>query len=115
MTVNTMTITKTERIRELNDAFRRTFTGGRVVMTATVQSLPADTVALALTRTQTFNDFTSDCDPYGEHDFGSFESAGEKFFFKIDYYGERMEFGSEDPSDPKKTSRVLTLMLASDY
>jgi hypothetical protein len=25
-------------------------------------------------------------DPYGEHDFGSFELAGEKFFWKIDYY-----------------------------
>jgi uncharacterized protein DUF3768 len=113
--VNTETITKAERIRELNDALRRTFSGGRMVMTTAVQSLPPDTVALALTRTQTFNEFTSDNDPYGEHDFGGFDLAGEKFFWKIDYYDERCEFGSEDPSDPKKTSRVLTLMLASDY
>ena len=28
------------RIRELNDAFRKTFTGGKVVMTASVAELP---------------------------------------------------------------------------
>ena len=31
---------KTARIRELNDAFRRTFAGGKVVMTAGVYALP---------------------------------------------------------------------------
>jgi len=30
----------TERIRELNDAFRTTFSGGKVVMTDTVYELP---------------------------------------------------------------------------
>ena len=54
-------------------------------------------------------------DPHGEHDFGSFELVNRKFFWKIDYYDERCEFGSEDPSDPKLTTRVLTLMLATEY
>jgi hypothetical protein len=54
-------------------------------------------------------------DPYGEHDFGSFEVTGHKFFFKIDAYDIDMRFGSEDPADPTKTTRVLTLMLAEDY
>ena len=106
---------RTTRIRLLNDLLRNTLQGGRVVMTASVQSLPPDVVALALTKMRTFNDFTPDCDPYFEHDFGSFEVAGEKLFFKIDYYSKTMDAGSDDPSDATKTTRVLTLMWAADY
>ena len=35
---------KTARIRELNDAFRRTFAGGKVTMTAGVYVLPDNSV-----------------------------------------------------------------------
>lgn len=103
------------RIRELNDAFRRTFEGGRVVMTAGVAALPESAVAKVLARVRTFDEFNRDNDPHGEHDFGSFECEGEKFFFKLDYYAPDMEHGSEDPSDPKQTTRVLTIMLADEY
>ena len=105
----------TARIRALNDAFRSTFAGGKVFMTASLQAFPTDVVARALDRVRSFNEFTEDNDPHGEHDFGSFEIEGQKFFFKIDYFDQRLEFGSEDPSDPARTARVLTLMLASDY
>jgi Protein of unknown function (DUF3768) len=104
-----------ERIRQLNDNFRMTLSGGRVLMTAAVHSLPDELKALALDCTRNFVGFSKDNDPHGEHDFGSFALAGETFFWKIDYYDECCEFGSEDPSDPSKTTRVLTLMLASDY
>jgi len=63
----------------------------------------------------TFSDFDKENDPYGEHDFGNFTLAGRKFFFKVDYYDSNMEFGSEDPADPSKTTRVLTIMLAEEY
>src|SRR5208282_4350938 len=103
------------RIAQLNDAFRTTFTGGKVMVTASVQALPTDVVAQALGMVRRFNEFNEDNDPHEEHDFGSFELAGQKFFFKIDYYDKDMEHGSEDSADPAKTIRVLTLMLAEDY
>jgi len=105
----------TERIRELNDAFRSTFGGGRVVMTSSVDELPPMVKADALHKVATFAEFTKDNDPHGEHDFGSFELVSRKFFWKIDYYDNDLRCGSEDPADPEKTVRVLTLMLAEDY
>ena len=59
--------------------------------------------------------FTKDNDPHGEHDFGSFEIEGETYFFKLDYYALDMDGGSEDPADPEKTTRVLTIMRADEY
>jgi hypothetical protein len=103
------------RIRVLNDNFRSTFIGGRVVMSSGVAALCLDVKAHAFIRVQAFAEFNADNDPHGEHDFGSFEVAGEKFFWKIDYYDSDMMFGSDDPSDPEKTTRVLTLMLAEEY
>src|ERR1700738_138959 len=104
-----------EMIRELNDRFRTTMTGGRVMMTAGVDALPLDVKAMAIRRVATFSDFTPDNDPHKEHDFGSFTVAGRKFFWKIDAYDKAMEFGTEDPADPSKTTRVLTSMLAEEY
>jgi Protein of unknown function (DUF3768) len=103
------------KIRELNDRFRTTMTGGQVMMTAGVDALPSDVKAMVIRRVATFTDFNADNDPHKEHDFGSFEIAGRKFFFKLDYYDLAMEFGSEDPADPAKTMRVLTIMLAEEY
>jgi hypothetical protein len=105
---------KSRRIRDLNDAFRKSLDPnlGRLVMTSGVSALPSDVRAMAIRETETFDAFSADNDPHGEHDFGSFDLAGHKFFFKIDYYDSTLEFGSEDPA---MTTRVLTLMLAEEY
>jgi len=104
-----------EKIRELNDRFRTTMTGGRVMLTAGVDALPSEIKAMVIRRVATFSNFTLDNDPQKEHDFGSFTLTGRKFFWKIDAYDLNMEFGSEDPADPKKTTRVMTIMLANEY
>jgi hypothetical protein len=104
-----------QNIQQLNDAFRTSMTGGQVMMTAGVDALPSDVTAMVIRRVATFSDFTPDNDPHGEHDFGSFALSGRKFFWKIDYYDAAMEFGSEDPADPSKTTRVMTIMLAEEY
>ena len=106
---------KGKRIAELNDAFRKTGVGGKAMMTASVAALSNEVVACAVATMQTFNDFNEDNDPHEEHDCFIFEVAGERFMWKCDYYDKSMEFGSEDPADPAKTTRVGTLMLASDY
>jgi len=62
-----------------------------------------------------FDNFTPKNDPHGENDFGNFELVGRRFYWKIDLYNSTMDGGSEDPTDPEKTTRVLTLMLAEDY
>jgi hypothetical protein len=108
-------LSKSDRIRVLNDNFRSTFVGGRVVMTEGVDALPIDTKARVILAVQSFSNFTKDNDPHGEHDFGSFSVEGETYFYKIDYYALDMDGGSEDPADPKKTTRVLTIMRADEY
>ncbi|KAF0208352.1 DUF3768 domain-containing protein [Methylocystis rosea] len=105
------------RIRELNDSLRKSVDPklGTFVLTAGVDALPPDIKMMAIRETRTFNDFSEENDPHGEHDFGSFELGGQRFFWKIDYYDPNLEFGSEDPADPTKTTRVLTVILAEEY
>lgn len=105
------------KIAFLNDGLRRTFARGKVVMTAAIAALPEETLARVLERVRHFDEFTSDNDPYGEHDFGSFAFQGlpENVWFKVDYYNNDMSAGSEDPGNPEQTTRVLTVGLMSDY
>jgi len=107
---------KAERIAQLNDEFRKTAgQGDHVYMTQGIQVLPPEDRLLILNLVKTFNNFSEDNDPYGEHDFGAFDHKGERIFWKIDYYDKSMTFGSENPADPEVTERVMTVMLAREY
>ena len=103
------------RIQELNDAFRRSFFGGVVVVTAALESLPVDRRGLILANVRAFDHFTEDDDPHGEHDFGVINEGDIRCLWKIDYYDRDMELMSPDPADPSVTTRVLTVMLADEY
>ncbi len=104
-------------VRTLNDALRTAVVSplGQWVFTRGVHDLGPEFVAQAVGHVRGFDAFTKDNDPYGEHDFGSLNTSGHTVFFKIDYYDQNLEFGSEDPGDPAKCRRVLTVMLASEY
>lgn len=107
---------KTRKIAELNDLCRTALgTAGKVFQTQGICALPEEDQSKIREKVETFNDFTEDNDPYEEHDFGSFVHNGNKIFWKIDYYAPDMRYRSEDPSDPKQTVRVLTIMLAEEY
>lgn len=101
--------TQVSSVATLNDKFRRH--GFDIVFTRGVRALHADEAVLVALRG--YDDFTADNDPYGEHDFGSFELCGKKLFWKMDYYNQGLtEFC--DPTDPK-CRRFITVMLAEEY
>ena len=107
--------TKTARIRALNDELRQNFTEGTAVMTPGIAALGGEAVARIVKTIGVFDDFCHANDPHQEHDFGAFDADGHRVLFKIDYYDLKLEHGSDDPSDPAKTCRVLTIMQASEY
>jgi hypothetical protein len=104
-----------DRIRALNDAFRRSFAGGTVIVTASFNSLSADRRYSVLAKIRAFNNFNEDNGPHGEHDFGLIEDGDVRVFWKIDYYDTDMDLMSPDPADASVTTRVLTVMLAEEY
>lgn len=103
------------RIAALNDILRRSLTGGTLVLTAGVIALGRERQQIILDAIAVFDRFDADTDPYGEHDFGALEAAGERIFFKIDYFDRSLRRASPDPADASVTARVLTVMLAGEY
>jgi len=111
------------RIRALNDQLRCNFATNpaqipgpfKVLFTAGLKALDEAAFTRLVEAVRTFNAFTDDNDPWAEHDFGAIEIAGERYFFKIDYYDRMLSAGSPDAADPAVTVRVLTIMRADEY
>ena len=118
-----MTDDKTTEIRKLNDVCRQQIFVPQwmrpypcqVVHTQGIEGFSEDERYTIYETVGKFSDFSEDNDPHQEHDFGAFDFKGQKIFWKIDYYAHDLQHGSEDPSDPKQTMRVLTILLASEY
>jgi hypothetical protein len=117
-------------VADQNDLFRKALTDpaamsaitvnkeeikGQILITQGIAGEDWAFIAKVKDAVATFNTFTEDNDPYGDHTFGAFEIDGEKLFWKIDLYDENYEYGSEDPSNLEVTRRALTIMLASEY
>lgn len=102
-------------IAGLNDALRRGLCSGRVVLSAGVAALPEGQLRAVLQAVRSYEAFTPDNDPYGEHDFGSFEYVGQRYCWKIDYYDVDCCYCSPDPADPLVTTRVMTIMRSDEH
>ena len=123
---------QTARIARLNDLARRAM-GVACTAVATVgfRSLPEADQSSVRELIETYDAFDEDNDPHGERDFGCVYQLGdgrwtterprsrnderERVFWKLDCYDRDLKYGSEDPADPSKTRRVLTIMLAEEY
>lgn len=104
------------RVAELNDLARTAMgVASRVVQTQGINALPQRIQSHIRELVETFDAFTPGDNPYGERDLGSFDYADMRIIWKIDYYDLAYEMHSEDPADPAKTRRVLTIMLAEEY
>jgi hypothetical protein len=110
-----MTTSTSNKIAELNDQFRKDFSLGIVQFTSLVAAMDVSKRDTLMAKIANYEDFDADSDPWDEHDFGSVVIDGELLFWKIDYYDLELEKHSEDPTDPTKTKRVLTVMFAEEY
>jgi len=109
---------RAQKIAKLNDMFRASMGAygyGKVFQTHGINSLPQSDQSRIRELVETYTDFNEDCDPHGEHDFGSLSHNGHKVFWKIDYYDTAYEYGSDKPEDATVTRRVLTILLADEY
>ena len=116
-------LTRAQAIAAKNDAFRRSlFTGqtqgvptGHVFMTRGIAAKSAAFRCYALRAVALQTTFTEDDDPHAEHDFGAVTIEGQTVWWKIDLYDQSLTYGTDDPLDDIKTSRVLTVLFPSEY
>lgn len=115
-----------QEIAKVNDYFRKRSPFGcycvitqgvRAIMDKyAIEDLTPEKVQEIWNQVRNFNDFNNKNDPWGEHDFGSFVFDGNKYFWKIDYYGDKDYTEGTDIHDSESpVFRVLTLMLAEEY
>ncbi len=115
-------IEQTAAIARQNDQFRAalafgvlTEIPGQILITPGVAELDPAHLALLQLTVAGFAAFTEENDPYGDHSFGAVEVCGTRVFWKIDLYDETYTYGSEEPANPERTRRVLTMLLPAEY
>lgn len=104
-----------DAVRDHNDHFRRSLTGGTLALTASIVELGAEAQARIIEAVRAFDSFDAENDPHREHDFGALDVDGVRVFFKLDYFDLTRSMHSPDPADASGTERVMTIMLAEEY
>jgi hypothetical protein len=102
-------------IANMNDAFRRSLTGGHVVLTPGIRALPRKTQAAIIEQLRAFEGFDADNDPWGYHNGGRFEHGGRTVLWHIDLDERGYYMNQPDPADPTTHHFVLTILLAEEY
>lgn len=110
----------TARIRTLNDAFRQSIgtaaLRGKLYMTAGVAAHGEPFGSKVIAAIKAFDAFTDEIDPHHEHDMVRVTIDDVTVWAKIDYYStDDPDLGSDDPADPIKTERVMTILLPEEY
>ena len=111
----TTDLPRAEAIAVQNDKLRKMGEGGSIMITSNVQRITGFDPAVLAAALANYDGFDADNDPHGERDFGCMTMWGYDLIWKIDYYDKELEFGSDDPADPKLTHRILTAMVAGDW
>ena len=84
-----------QKLARLNDDFRCTLLGRRMLMTAGVAALERRQRLRVMEVIENYSSFTVENDPNGEHDLGFFRIEDQAFFWRIEYY---------DPTFPQRIS-----------
>lgn len=102
-------------IARLNDQLRRTLEGGQVTITKGIAALPREQFNAIMAAVRSFEAFSPDNDPWGEHDCAALTVSGIRVICKVDYYDPSISLASSNPADSSVTIRILTVMLEEEY
>ena len=114
-------------LRARNDLFRRTLTGGSLMLSAGVIALGAANQARIIATVRGFTGFDDDGefgDPFDDHSIGDLEVEVEEpgihrwpelIFFRVDDLAHPATGTGPSPAPSTGTALVLTLMLASEW
>ena len=114
-------------LRARNDRFRRSLTGGSVMLSAGIIALGAANQARIIDAVRGFTCFDNDLemgDPFDTHDLGDLEVEVEEpgihrwpelIFFRIDDLARPATRTGPAPTASNGTALVLTIMLASEW
>lgn len=113
---------ETAEIARQNDLFRLGIVAGmpegmkgHYVVTPGIRALGRDFETACYLAVSAFKDFSEDNDPCGDRGFAALIVNDIRVYWKIDLYDADCVYGSEEPTDPERTTRVLTILLPSEY
>jgi len=112
--VNTPNSSSLQKIRALNDQFRKTGQGGIVTISMGLHQLGRPEVD-AIMKHLAGEKGDKSVEPNSEHDMGEFDVGSRTISWEINYYNNDLDDESEDPANPDETKRFMTLLLSTEY